>query len=176
MRNSQQVLQVNNTIDVKQMQDDKLYDFSQNNRSRVGNKVGGSQINALRKNSSSRYNNNGLSKANLDSLNKKKSVGNVMNINEEYEQLFPGSATIQDADDKAYADIRIKLGNKKSPEKAKAHQFDAESLPSDISDDMWGELPKYQSMLHQEQIKKERADHLAKKALVKDSLGQQIAA
>jgi|TARA_B110000305_G_C19381040_1_gene609612 hypothetical protein len=41
---------------------------------------------------------------------------------------------------------------------------------------MWGELPKYQSMLHQEQMKKERADIVAKKALVKDTLGQQIAA
>ena len=99
-----------------------------------------------------------------------------MNINDEYPAHFPGNATLQDADDKAFADIRIKLGNKKSPEKAKVHQFDAESLPSDISEDMWGELPKYQSMLHQEQLRKERADTLAKKTLVKDTLGQQIAA
>ena len=87
-----------------------------------------------------------MSKAKLDTLNKKRSVGNVININEEYEQLFPGPKTIKDADDKddkAYADIRIKLGNKKSPEKAKAHKFDAESLPSDISDEMWGKLLKY---------------------------------
>ena len=95
-------------------------------------------------------------------------------IDDDENQLYTGSNTLKNADDKAFADIRIKLGNKKSPEKT--HHFDAESLPSDISEDMWGELPKYQSMLHQEQMKKERADKAAKKILVKEHLGQQMAA
>lgn len=36
--------------------------------------------------------------------------------------------------DKAYA---YKMGSKKSPER-----YDQESIPSEISEDMWGEIPK----------------------------------
>ena len=39
--------------------------------------------------------------------------------------------------DKAFADIRVKMGAKKSPER-----YDQESIPSEISEDMWGEIPK----------------------------------
>ena len=58
-------------------------------------------------------------------------------------------------DDKSYADIRIKMGTRKSP--GKAHHSlnpagtsgkgninnDIDSIPSEIGEDMWGEIPKY---------------------------------
>lgn len=49
-------------------------------------------------------------------------------------------------DDKSYintknfADIRVKLGEKKPLHVG----FDQDSIPSDLSSDMWGEVPKYQ--------------------------------
>lgn len=73
------------------MSTEQLQIFPENNRSRAGNKIGGSQIHALRKHSS-RY--NGLSQANLDALNRKKGGANVMNITDEYQQPFPGNAII----------------------------------------------------------------------------------
>lgn len=46
----------------------------------------------------------------------------------------------------AYADMRLKMGEKKSPFK----QADEESIPSDLDmEDAWGEFPKYQYLLHQ---------------------------
>lgn len=50
-------------------------------------------------------------------------------------------ASLARDDAKKFADIRVKMGAKDS-----AH--DAVSVPSDISEDMWGELPKYQQILY----------------------------
>ena len=47
---------------------------------------------------------------------------------------------------KPFADIRVKLGQKKSPQR---YEVDNESEPSNISDDMWGEIPKYNHMKYQ---------------------------
>jgi len=54
--------------------------------------------------------------------------------------------------EKEFADLRVKMGQKKSPDKT-----EVESVPSDLSDDMWGELPKYQyqKYLEQQRIDKE---------------------
>lgn len=57
-------------------------------------------------------------------------------LNNNYENL----KEIKIKEDKAYADIRVKIGSKKSPER-----YDVESIPSEISQDMWGELPKYRN-------------------------------
>jgi hypothetical protein len=65
------------------------------------------------------------------------------------------------------ADIRVKLGNKKSPYR---YEMDAESEPSNLSDDMWGEIPKYNHMKYQEQLKKEKVDFLQKRQIVKKTL------
>lgn len=48
---------------------------------------------------------------------------------------------------KPFADIRVKLGNKKSPQR---YDKDCESELSNVSDDMWGEIPKYNHMKYQE--------------------------
>ncbi len=42
--------------------------------------------------------------------------------------------------DKHFADLRLKLGDKRSPQK----QDDQESLPSDLSNDEWVEIVNYQ--------------------------------
>lgn len=90
--------------------------------------------------------------------------------------------------DKAYADIRIKIGGqRKSPGKIlqKGHPMkvggtggvrddDLDSIPSQISDDMWGELPKYQYKLHLDQLKKAKEDVKRKKQLVKSTLDGQL--
>ena len=55
--------------------------------------------------------------------------------------------------DKAYADIRVKIGAKKSPER-----YDQESIPSEISEDMWGEIPKLQAYQNAQILKKEKED------------------
>ena len=72
---------------------------------------------------------------------------------------------------KPFADIRVKLGNKKSPNR---YEQDAESEPSNISDDMWGEIPKYNHMKYQEQLRKEKEQFLQKRQIVKKTLDQQI--
>ena len=43
---------------------------------------------------------------------------------------------------KSFADIRVKMGEKKPEDK-----IDADSLPSDLSDDLWGEVPRYQQIV-----------------------------
>mmetsp|Transcript_4448 Transcript_4448/g.6581 ORF Transcript_4448/g.6581 Transcript_4448/m.6581 type:complete len:80 (+) Transcript_4448:1227-1466(+) len=67
--------------------------------------------------------------------------------------------------DKHFADLRVKMGDKRSPDK-----HEVESLPSDISEDMWGELPKFQHMKYMEQLKKEKDDREKKKSLVRQTL------
>lgn len=63
---------------------------------------------------------------------------------------------------KNYADIRLKLGQKKIPDKysksinpMKAND-DAESIPSDIEDDQWAEINKYDYELFLEQQRQKK--------------------
>lgn len=55
------------------------------------------------------------------------------------------------ANDKSFADIKIKLGDKR------LNKFDAErdSIPSDISENAWDELPKYQYFKYLEKQKED---------------------
>lgn len=90
------------------------------------------------------------------------------------------------SDGKAFADIRVKLGGaRKSPGKLDASPLkvgssrpvrddDIESIPSAISEDMWGELPKYQYKLHQNQMKKAKEDLKKKKEMVRNTLDTQL--
>lgn len=50
-----------------------------------------------------------------------------------------------------------------------------DDIPSDISDDEWGEIQKFGEKLHQEQLKKVKADHVNRVKQVKDVLDQQVA-
>lgn len=99
----------------------------------------------------------------------------------------PGNGDSKRAEGKAYADIRVKLGGaRKSPGKLDAspnlkvgggrpvRDDDAESIPSAISEDMWGELPKYQYRLHQNQMKKAKEDLQRKKEMVRNTLDSQL--
>lgn len=51
---------------------------------------------------------------------------------------------------------------------------DKTSVPSEISDDMWGEVPKYQAFKDNEARKKERDVFLKKRSVVKNTLEQQM--
>lgn len=79
-------------------------------------------------------------------------------------------------DSKAYADIRVKMGGHKSPDiSAKKDAWDDKvSIPSQISEDMWGELPKYQAKLHLDQVKKAKEELKRKKQLIKTTLDSQL--
>lgn len=81
--------------------------------------------------------NNFVSAENLATLN-----SSNRNAIEEYSNQVSGSGQVDQvkkAYDKNFADIKIKLGDKR------LNQFDAErdSIPSDISENAWDELPKY---------------------------------
>ena len=78
------------------------------------------------------------------------------------------SATIND---KNFADIRLKLGQKKPVQE---FEIDKESVPSELSEDLWGELPKYHHHKYQEALKKEREDNKQKIKLVRETLDRQI--
>lgn len=70
------------------------------------------------------------------------------------------------AEDKRYADLRLKMGSKKSPDRE-----DIESLPSEISlTDAWGELPKFMDKKHQEAQRKEKENLAAKREAVRKTL------
>lgn len=81
--------------------------------------------------------NNFVSAENLATLNSSNRNGN-----DEYTNHVSGSGQVIQAKrvyDKKFADIQIKLGDKRQ------NKFDAErdSIPSDISENAWDELPKY---------------------------------
>ena len=61
------------------------------------------------------------------------------------------------------------MGAKKSPER-----YDQESIPSEISEDMWGEIPKLQAYQNAQAIKKEKEDRQQKRDLVRKTLDQQL--
>ena len=58
---------------------------------------------------------------------------------------------------------------KKSPER-----YDQESIPSEISEDMWGEIPKLQAYQNAQILKKEKEDRQQKRDLVRNTLDQQV--
>ena len=47
-------------------------------------------------------------------------------------------------------------------------------MPSDISDDEWGEVQKFGQRLHLEQIKNQKAQHEKKQKQVREVLDQQV--
>ena len=61
--------------------------------------------------------------------------------------------------DKSFADLRLKLGNKKNP-----NEFDADSNnPMDLSDDEWIEIVKYQKEQYEDDKRKEKEEFERKK-------------
>jgi len=73
--------------------------------------------------------------------------------------------------EKQYADIRVKMGNKRSPGK---YEVDNESLPSDMGDDLWGEIPKFQHQRYLQDLKKQKVDKIAKKNMIRQTLDKQM--
>ena len=69
--------------------------------------------------------------------------------------------------------MRAKLG---PSYKAAVQEDDRVSIPSQISDDMWGEVPKYQALVVQEQIRKEREAFEQKRKMVRKTLDEQVEA
>lgn len=66
----------------------------------------------------------------------------------------------------AFADIRVKMGDKNIREQ--------EDVPSDISENAWDEVPKYEAMkLKFDQIK-EKESQILKKKQVMNTLDQQV--
>ena len=61
------------------------------------------------------------------------------------------------------------MGAKKSPER-----YDQESIPSEISEDMWGEIPKLQAYQNAQALKKEKEDRQQKRDMVRKTLDQQL--
>jgi len=47
---------------------------------------------------------------------------------------------------------------------------DVENLPSDISEDEWGEIQKFGQKLHEEQIRRQKEHHEKQKKQVRDVL------
>jgi predicted aconitase len=43
-----------------------------------------------------------------------------------------------------------------------------------LSEDVWGELPKYQALMHAEQMKKEKQDLKNKRNMVRETLDKQM--
>jgi len=66
--------------------------------------------------------------------------------------------------------MRAKLGP--GYRKGSADQEDNISVPSHISEDMWGEVPKYQALIVQEQIRKERENFMDKRNAVRKTLDE----
>jgi hypothetical protein len=62
---------------------------------------------------------------------------------------------------KNYADLRLKLGDKKDTDS---------SVPSDLSDDEWVEIVKYRKKQYEEDRKKEAQQFAAKKQQLRDVL------
>ena len=56
-----------------------------------------------------------------------------------------------------------------------ARSVDVEDLPSDISDDEWGEIQKYGQRLHEEKLRKEKEHAMNKVRNVREVLDKQVA-
>ena len=84
--------------------------------------------------------------------------------------------------DKHYADLRIKLGAKKSHQAGKLHQInaaktinDVESLPDDNMDDQWAAINNYDHDLWVQQEKQKKREYQEKRQQVKTVLDEQVA-
>ena len=51
---------------------------------------------------------------------------------------------------------------------------EVEDMPSDISDDEWGEIQKFGQRIHEEQVKKHKAIQVQKVKQVREVLDQQV--
>lgn len=51
---------------------------------------------------------------------------------------------------------------------------DVISIPSNVSDNHWAELPKYQAMKHLEQLNRDKEEAEKKKSMIKSTLDKQI--
>ena len=71
---------------------------------------------------------------------------------------------------KHFADLRLKLGEKR-PSKDLG---DTESLPSELSQDEWVEIVKYQKEQYEEDKRREAAMGLQKKQQLRDILDRQL--
>ena len=56
-----------------------------------------------------------------------------------------------------------------------ARSVAVEDLPSDISDDEWGEIQKFGQRLHEEKVRKEKEHALNKVRNVREVLDKQVA-
>lgn len=84
--------------------------------------------------------------------------------------------------DKHYADLRIKLGAKKSQQAGKLHQInmtktinDVESLPSDNMEDQWAAINNYDFEQWRQEEKNKKREYQEKRQHVKTILDQQVA-
>ena len=66
--------------------------------------------------------------------------------------------------------MRVKLGKGRVED----DEDDKVSVPSAISEDMWGEIPKYQAMKEKEYQEKVKSDFLRKRDAVKATLDKQM--
>lgn len=82
--------------------------------------------------------------------------------------------------DKNFAGIRVnKLGKKKLPDKYSkslntAGAEDIESIPSDIENDQWAEINKYDYELYMQQQREKKEEYLMKRNMVRNTLEQQL--
>lgn len=67
-----------------------------------------------------------------------------------------------------FADLRLKLGEKKKD------LDDQESLPSELSDDEWVEIVKYQKEQYDEEQRREQEKFLHKKQQLREVLDKQL--
>lgn len=74
------------------------------------------------------------------------------------------------ANPKKFADLRLKLGDKR----ATGEFDDAESLPSDLSKDEWDEIVLYQKEQYEEQKKRDQAKFKEKKLNLREVLDRQL--
>ena len=115
-------------------------------------------------------------------------INHQKNGSTRYGNLFKGGQTLELLGSeselmksKQFADIRVnKLGRKKIPDryskslKTGAQVDDLDSIPSDLEDDQWAEINKYDFELYQEEQRKKRQDFLIKRDMVRNTLQHQI--
>ncbi len=61
-----------------------------------------------------------------------------------------------------------------SGRKKNGRTVDVENLPSDISEDEWGEIQKFGQKLHEDQLRRQKETHEKQKKQVRDVLDQQV--
>jgi hypothetical protein len=69
---------------------------------------------------------------------------------------------------KSFADIRLKLGNKRANATLEVDERD--SLPSDLSGDEWTEIVNFQKEKFDEERMKKQEEFQSKRRMIKDTL------